>query len=232
MTEKDTLRRRAEAQLGTLPEKPERLEPEDFQRTLHELQVHQIELEMQNEELCRTQVALEESRARYFDLFDLAPVGYLTLSETGKILEANLYACTLLKCERRRLVQSLLTQFIMDEDQDIYYKHCKQLIAAGTPQEYTLRMIRHGGAPFWAHLVETTVRSADGQASCSMVLSDIHASKMAEQCISEQLEELRRWQQVMLVREDRVEELKREVNKLCHERNLPARYPSQEEAAT
>ena len=88
-----SLRDRAEAlageEPGGMPENLEVLSPEEARRALHELRVHQIELEMQNEELRRTQEELEVSRARYFDLYDLAPVGYFTLSEQGLILEAN-----------------------------------------------------------------------------------------------------------------------------------------------
>ena len=89
--------------------------------------MHQIELEMQNEELRRAQVELDAARARYFDLYDLAPVGYCTVSEEGLILEANLTAATLLGVARGALVKQPLTRFILTEDQDIYYLHRKQL---------------------------------------------------------------------------------------------------------
>src|SRR5664279_5030915 len=94
------LRQRAEALAGErarrVPEDPEARSPEAARRALHELRVHQIELEMQNEELRMAQEELEASRARYFDLYDLAPVAYFTLSDQGLILEANLTAAPLL----------------------------------------------------------------------------------------------------------------------------------------
>ena len=87
------------------------LSPDEVRQALHELRVHQIELEMQNEELRRTQEELEASRERYFDLYDLAPVGYFTLSEQGLILEANLKAAKLLGVERSALVKAALIPF-------------------------------------------------------------------------------------------------------------------------
>ena len=105
----------------------DKIAPEEAKRLLHELHVHQIELEMQNEELRRAQQELEASRTKYFDLYDLAPVGYVTLSEKGLILEANLTAANLLGVERGQLLQQPLTRFIVSEDQDICYRHRKQL---------------------------------------------------------------------------------------------------------
>ena len=91
---------------------------------------------MQNEELRRAQEELEVSRARYFDLYDLAPVGYVTLSEQGLILEANLTFVTLLGVTRGALVKQPLTRFIVREDQDIHYRHRKLLLETGAPQVY------------------------------------------------------------------------------------------------
>jgi PAS domain-containing protein len=102
------------------PENIESMSPAEIRRMVHELRVYQIELEMQNEELRRAQVETSTAQARYFDFYDLAPVGYATVSEKGMILEANLTAAKLLGVVRSTLVQQSITQFILPEDQDIY----------------------------------------------------------------------------------------------------------------
>ena len=82
-------------------------------KTVHELRVHQIELEMQNEELRRAQIELDVSRERSFDLYDLAPVAYCTVNEHGLILEANIAAATLLGVARSSLVGQRISRFIV-----------------------------------------------------------------------------------------------------------------------
>ena len=155
--------------------------PEVARRALHELRVHQIELEMQNEELRRTQEELEVSRARYFDLYDLAPVGYFTLSEQGLILEANLTAAKLLGVARGALVKQPLSRFILPEDQDIHYLHRKALLETGAPQAWELRLLRKDAAPFWARVEATTAQGADGAAVWRAVVSDITERKLEEE---------------------------------------------------
>jgi two-component system cell cycle sensor histidine kinase/response regulator CckA len=172
-----TLRQRAEAQAGEgasgIPENLEVLSPEVAQRALHELRVHQIELEMQNEELRRTQEELEASRARYFDLYDLAPVGYVTLNEKGLILEANLTAAKLLGVARGALVQQPLSRFILSEDQDTCYLHRKALLETGTPQRWELRLLRKDAGSFWVQVEATATPGDDGTSVCRAVVSDI-----------------------------------------------------------
>ena len=123
------LRKRAEdvfrEKAAGMAEDVEALSPDEVRQTLHELRVHQIEMEMQNEELRRVQAELEASRERYFELYDLAPIGYFTLSEQGLILEANLTAASMLGGARGALVKQPLTRFILSEDRDIYYRHRK-----------------------------------------------------------------------------------------------------------
>jgi PAS domain-containing protein len=120
--------------LGGKPADLAAVPPEEAGRLLHELQVHQIELEMQNDELRRAQQELEASRVKYFDLYDLAPVGYFTVSEEGLILEANLRGADLLGVGRNRLTKQPLTRYIVPEDQDVYYLHRKRLLETGVRQ--------------------------------------------------------------------------------------------------
>ncbi len=157
------------------------LSPEETRRTLHELGVHQIELEMQNEELRRAQAELDTARERYFDLYDLAPVGYVTISEPGLILEANLTAATLLGVARGGLVSKPISRFILKEEQDTYYRLRKQLFATGSPQACDLRMVKGDGAAFWASLAATAAQDTGGQTVCRIVLSDISARKTQEE---------------------------------------------------
>ena len=161
----------------------ETLSPEEASSLLHELQVHQIELEMQNDELRRVQVKLEASRARYFELYDLAPVGYFTISEQGLILEANLTVTALLGVTRGNLSQCPLSSLILPEDQDIYYLHRKQLLANGTPQVCELRMRRTNADPFWARLDLTVAKDVDDALVFRGVVSDITERKQAQEII-------------------------------------------------
>ena len=191
---RQALRKRAEAlaaaKAGEMAENLEVLSPEIARRALHELRVHQIELEIQNEELRRTQEELEGSRARYFDLYDLAPVGYFTLSEQGLILEANLAAARLLGVQRGALVKQPLSRFVLPEHQDIYYLHRKALLEKGNPQSWELRMLKKDTAPFWVRMEATTAQGPDGATVCRAVMSDITETKRAEQLIQKHSDEL------------------------------------------
>ena len=157
------------------------MSPEETRQKLHELLVHQIELEMQNDELRRAQAELEDARARYLDLYDLAPVGYCTISERGLILETNLTAANLLGVARSALIKQPISRFILKEDQDVYYLHKRKLFETGEPQAYELQMRKSDGTAFWAHLVAVTLQDADGVPICRVVLSDITERKLKDE---------------------------------------------------
>lgn len=164
------LRRRAEATVGAdSGSDPEALTTEQMRRLLHEVRVHQAELEMQNEELRRTQHELELSRERYFELYDLAPVGYLTVSENGLILNANLTSARLLDVARATMLQQPLSGYVHSDDQDSFYLLRKQLQENGSPQSIEIRMKRSGGSSFRAQLQASPSR--DG--ACLITLADI-----------------------------------------------------------
>jgi PAS domain S-box-containing protein len=179
------LRQKAEAlarqRAERAPQDSAALSPEEIRKTLHELRVHQIELEMQNEELRTAQAEIEAGWARYFDLYDLAPVGYSTLSEQGLILEANLTAATLLGTARGALIKRPISCFILKDDQDIYYLHRKKLFETGEPQECELRLAKPDGPLIWAHLTATAAQADDGAPVCRVAISDISERKRAEE---------------------------------------------------
>ena len=157
-------RKQAEEKAARPSENLAIMSPEETHRMLHELRVHQIELEMQNEELRRAQAELDASRTRYSDLYNHAPAGYCTLNEEGVILESNLAAAAILGVVRRATVK--FTRFILKEDQDIYYLHRKQLLATGIPQTCELRMVKMDGTVFWAHLATIAAQDNNGNPVC------------------------------------------------------------------
>ena len=154
---------------------------EEAQRMLHELQVHQIELEMQNEELRHAQMELDTERARYFDLYNLAPVGYCTVNEQGLVVQANLMVASLLGLSHRMMVKQRFSRFVYQEDQDLYYLLRQQLIKSGQPQSLELRLVRNDGAPFWSHIVATVAIDAKGAPSYRIVVSDMTERKRAQE---------------------------------------------------
>jgi len=149
---------------------------EEAQVLIHELQVNQIALEMQNEELRRARSELFATRARYFDLYDLAPAAYFTLSGEGVILEANLAAATLLGVARRALTGEPFAHFVLPEDQDGFYLLRKQLAEQGAPLSGELRMVRAGSTSVWVHLEGAPAQNGE----CRIMLNDITESRKIE----------------------------------------------------
>lgn len=177
--DRSDLRQRAEELLKQHGEL-DKMSPASLKNILHELQVHQIELEMQNDELRSTQRELETARERYFALYDLAPVGYVTLSGNGIILESNLTAAALLGVSRANIIGQPLTRFIYSEDQDIYYLYHKKLFETGGAQSCELRMLKTDEAPFWAYLKATAAQDDGDAPAYHVVLNDISERKQAE----------------------------------------------------
>ncbi len=152
------------------------VEPMSIEATramLHELHVHEIELEMQNEELRRAHMELHLERARYFDLYDQAPVGYVTLSAEGLILQANLTAAELLGLPRSELINQRISRFIQREDQDTYYLMRRRLLHSDEPQSCELRMLKDDGALVWVQLAGTVTRDCGTAPTLRVTMSDV-----------------------------------------------------------
>lgn len=157
------------------------LSAEEVERVRHDLRVHQIELEMQNDELRSAQEHLVAERGRYFDLFELAPVGYLTLNTEGTILEANLTAASLFGVSRAGIVNRQLTSFIASADQDIYYLHRRGLETGAPPEPCEVRLVEPGETERWVSLSTVAAREPEGTPVWRTVISDITARKRAEE---------------------------------------------------
>jgi len=154
---------------------------EDAASILHELRVHQIELEMQNEELLRSHQELEASRARYFELYNFAPVGYLTIGDKGIISKANLAFATLLAIPLKTLVKHPFTQFVFREDQDVYYFWRKTLMETAEPQVCELRLQQSDGSPIWVRLVANLAKDQQGATEIRSAVSDITEPKKIQE---------------------------------------------------
>ncbi len=128
------------------------MSPEEVQGLVHELQVHQIELETQTEELRRAEAELAETRDRYVDLYEFAPVGYLALDGHGVVLEANLAATTMLGRGRQELVAGRLAQWVAAEQRPACHAHLERAGRAGSKEVCEVAFVRPDGAPFIGRL--------------------------------------------------------------------------------
>lgn len=183
---KQTLLEKAEKHLKNLPTiQPATLDPIETERLIHKLQLHQIELEMQNEQLRENQRNLEISRERFSSLYDFAPIGLLTISDKGLILDVNLTAARLLGVPKSALSNHRLTDFILPEDQDIYYQHQRSFLATGEPQICEMRLIHSDNQPLWARLEAAAVQDEGGTLAYHAVLSDITDRKLAEEALQQ-----------------------------------------------
>ncbi|MHB8864159.1 MAG: PAS domain-containing protein [Pirellulaceae bacterium] len=176
------LRRRAEDRLRANEASPaEVASVTDARALVHELQVHQIELEMQNEELQRARVEAEEASEKYLDLFDFAPVGYFLWDHEGRILELNLAGAALLGLERSSVVGKRLSQFMIRTDQATFAEFCQRVVQVDTKSFCELKLQPAGRAV--DVLIEgRAVFTRDGQTPlCRAAVIDLTQQKRADE---------------------------------------------------
>jgi PAS domain S-box-containing protein len=175
------LRQRAEKLLAERPQAIRSRAPADIQKLIHDLRAHQIELEMQNTELRRVQLELQETRDRYLDLYDFAPTGYFTLDRDSLITGVNLAGCQLLGSEKHRLIGTQFTSFIPADSQDAFYFHYREVLKTGLKVNCELKMVKADGTPFQAQLISLAVPDKDGKTSYyRTAVIDITERKRAE----------------------------------------------------
>ena len=179
-----SLRQRAEAitrhMLSDEANSDRFLSPMESKKALHELRVHRIELEMQNEVLRDAQEALEESRDRYVDLYDFAPVGYLTLTDKGMIEEINLTASTLLGVERKKLQQHRFASLVIANDRTRWMTQFLNVLEKGDKSDVEVAIKRHDGTVFQAALDCKRASLGDGEMAIRIALTDVTERKQAE----------------------------------------------------
>ncbi|MCU7803834.1 MAG: EAL domain-containing protein [Candidatus Thiodiazotropha sp. (ex Lucinoma borealis)] len=182
---KHDLRRRAEKRMIQADKQDvTEMSADDIGVLVHELETHQIELEMQNEELLCTQDILVEMRDQYTELYDFAPIGYVTISAKGLIVQSNLTFAEMLGLPRAQLLNQRLSLFVNEEDQDNYYRYLRLIIEAHQAQGCELRLRNQSDDLFWARLDSVCVESSDSEClKIRCVITNISDQKLRDEQI-------------------------------------------------
>lgn len=177
-----TLRDRAEELLQTRAKDVPTLPTRDVQTLLHELNMHQVELDLQNEELRRSQAELAEARDRYADLYDFAPVGYVILDKGGKILDANLTAAAMLGVDRRELIEKNILQYMSRTSQKDFHQFCRDANRTGIKRCCEIDMRNAAGSILTVRL-ESIAFESGGRFCQRVALVDITEKKQVEDAL-------------------------------------------------
>jgi len=168
-----SLRDDAEEHLTRTPKSSPNLKGQTPEQLIHELQVHQVELETQAEELIKSKLALEESRDKFLDLYDFAPVGYLTLNDKALVTEANLACATLLGVDRSKLIRARFRKFVTQKDSDQWVLYFMNALNHEEKQACTLTLKREDGSVFPARLEGGRLTGSDRAITVRIAISDI-----------------------------------------------------------
>jgi PAS domain S-box-containing protein len=150
----------------------------DLRRLVHELEVHQIELEMQNEELVRARAEAETAQRQFEDLYDFAPVGYFTLARDGAIVQVNLTGANLLGVERAKLLKQRFGLFVVEEFRPAFINFLEQIFERREKETLEVTLRRNGQESYWSHIEASYT---EGDEACRVVVVDITRRKQAEQ---------------------------------------------------
>lgn len=186
----------------------------DLQHLTHELQVHEVELQMQNETLRQTRAELEQTRDRYADLYDFAPVGYISIDMDGVIRSANRTAAALLTARRPDLIGQRFSGYIAGEDRDSYLRFLDPLQNRQAHGWEEVRLIKTDGDRFHARLEGHLMGAESGEhAEILLCLSDISEKKQTEAELKKTRDQLRELAgHLQNVREEEQSAIAREIH--------------------
>ena len=165
--------------------------PQEMFRIVHELEVHQIELEIQQDELARSKIELEESLSQYTELYDFAPCGYLTLAHDSKILTANLTATKILAVDRTRLQGMYFKQFVVPEDYRVIDALLDKVFTKSVSANCEVNLLSETAQPSKTHpapagrTVRIDAAISDTSHTCRIILSDITERKRVENALND-----------------------------------------------
>ena len=175
------LRRQAKEAMKSRRSSMEKMPVEDVRKLVEELQIHQVELEMQNEELRSTQSELEQTKKEYSDLYDFAPVGYLTISEEGRIVKANLTAAKQLGIERSILIGKPFNLYAAENYREELHLHLRNVFKTKEPHTSEIKLNGRGRINHYVQLDSTHVLDSDGKGFTRTTMTDISERKQAEE---------------------------------------------------
>lgn len=178
--DKALIRQKAEAMVDKTDESDDLLDKQDAREIIHELRVHQIELELQNEELRQTQEQLTAARKEYFELYNFAPAAYLTLDEHGVIKNINLTGATMLNRERRFLMNRPLLPLIHASSQTEFFKFLGDVFKSQTARQTELMLMSND---LWVKVDAMAATSTEGELICRLVMTDVTHLHQAEKAL-------------------------------------------------